>query len=87
MCVIVVLLIVLGTLFPQSDCGTVNDAEAATIVAIDWSHVIAVSNTTTTLQVVANPILNPATSPVAQQAGKSLAALNADLVRCVSCVV
>eukprot|EP00043_Microstomoeca_roanoka_P017588 m.184224 g.184224 ORF g.184224 m.184224 type:complete len:614 (-) comp16665_c1_seq2:2397-4238(-) len=52
-------------------------------VTVDWTKVIALSNTTTTLQVVANPLLNPLTSPVASQAAQSLADLNADLVRYV----
>ncbi|EGD76938.1 hypothetical protein PTSG_07279 [Salpingoeca rosetta] len=63
--------------------GLVVMVSGAGIVEVDWSRVVAVSNTTTTLQVVANPILNPATSPVAHRAGESLAALNADLVRYV----
>jgi len=49
----------------------------------NWADVLQVSKTITTLQVVANPVLNPLTSPVAKQAWKSLADLKADLVRYV----
>jgi hypothetical protein len=64
-------------------------------VQVDWQTVVQTSKvwvdphflftnqTITTLQVVANPILNPKTSPVAKRAWESLAALNADLVRYV----
>lgn len=45
--------------------------------------VIALSKTTTTLQVVANPLLNEDTSPVAKRAWQSLADLGADYVRYV----
>ena len=50
-------------------------------VCIDWATIIAVSKTTTTLQVVANPILNLKTCPVAAAAWQSLVDLNASYVR------
>lgn len=52
-------------------------------VQIDWTKIIATSKTTTTLQVVANPLLNPKTSPVANRCWSTLAYLDADLVRYV----
>eukprot|EP00056_Hartaetosiga_gracilis_P008820 m.126720 g.126720 ORF g.126720 m.126720 type:complete len:616 (+) comp12997_c0_seq10:1643-3490(+) len=64
-------------------CVCVQTLETPVVIEIDWSDVVAVSNTTTTLQVVANPLLNEKTCPVARQAFESLAALNADMVRYV----
>lgn len=52
-------------------------------VSIDWNDVIATSRTTTTLQVVANAVLNPTTSPVAAAFFDSLATLDAEYVRYV----
>eukprot|EP00045_Choanoeca_perplexa_P011844 m.126996 g.126996 ORF g.126996 m.126996 type:complete len:251 (+) comp15790_c0_seq4:873-1625(+) len=52
-------------------------------VTVDWNTTEYISRTTTTLQVVANPLLNVKTSPVAKQFQASLKALNADLVRYV----
>eukprot|EP00055_Hartaetosiga_balthica_P009775 m.39890 g.39890 ORF g.39890 m.39890 type:complete len:643 (-) comp6894_c0_seq2:1647-3575(-) len=52
-------------------------------IVVNWEDIIALSNTTTTLQVVANPLLNEKTCPVAARAFESLAALNADMVRYV----
>eukprot|EP00117_Sycon_ciliatum_P025107 scpid103113/ scgid5732/ Beta-galactosidase 13 len=58
-----------------------GDAPAGT-VAIDWNSVTAVSKTTTTLQVVVNPLLRRE-SPIHDQVFKSLAELHTDYVRYV----
>jgi hypothetical protein len=52
-------------------------------VVIDWEHVTAISKTVATLQVVANPVLNTKTSPVAPKLFQNLRDLQADLVRYV----
>eukprot|EP01084_Bolivina_argentea_P188618 324651_1 len=63
----------------------ISDAFCASInatVSADWSSVIAISKTTTTLQVVVNALLTRQ-SPIHDQTFKSLAALNASFVRIV----
>ena len=50
---------------------------------IDWNNITAISNTTATLQVVANPILNRKISPIAGALFQKLQELQADLVRYV----
>eukprot|EP00117_Sycon_ciliatum_P018657 scpid41612/ scgid3296/ Beta-galactosidase 16 len=59
----------------------VNDAAAGT-VDIDWTTVVAISKTTTTLQVVVNPLLRRE-SPVHDAMYQSLSELKADYVRYV----
>jgi len=58
-------------------------AQVEVNVQANWSQVIAISKTTTTLQVVANPLLNSKTCSVADACWKSLQELGADLVRYV----
>ena len=64
----------------------------ASIAAVDWSSTVRISATTTTCQVVTNPILDRTlvapngttfTNPIHDRAWQSLAALEADLVRFV----
>ena len=51
-------------------------------LSVDWNDVIAVSKTTTTLQVVVNALLTRQ-SPIHDETFRSLANLNADFVRFV----
>jgi hypothetical protein len=51
-------------------------------LSVDWSAIMAVSKTVTTLQVVVNPLLQP-TSPIHDQAFAALKGLGADYVRFV----
>ena len=57
-------------------------SEDAGTVDVDWENVVRVSQTTTTLQVVVNPLLRRE-FPVSKQIYKSLQDLNADYVRYV----
>lgn len=52
-------------------------------ISVDWTNVTAVSKTTATLQVVANPVLNKKISPVATKLFENLRDLDADMVRYV----
>jgi len=49
---------------------------------INWTDIIAVSKTITTLQVVGNPLLNPNTSPVADKIFNLLSQVNTNMIRC-----
>jgi hypothetical protein len=51
------------------------------VVNIHWNNVTMIAQTTATLQVVSNPILDTKYSPIAPQLFDNLAALKADLVR------
>lgn len=69
-----------GHLIPSVDaCG--SSAMRFFPQAVNWTAVTAVSRSTATLQVVINPIFNPATTPIAPQAWETLASLNATHVR------
>ena len=61
----------------------ITEQHPPSLLKINWMNVTAVSKTTATLQVVANPILNTKTSPVASKVFKLLHELQADLVRYV----
>jgi len=50
---------------------------------INWTNIIAVSKTITTLQVVGNPLLNPDTSPVADKIFNLLSQVNTNMIRYV----
>ena len=74
--------LVLLTLISVAHSHLARNASTAIITA-QWNKVIAISNTTATLQVVAAPILNPKVSPVATKLFETLRHLQADLVRYV----
>ena len=63
-------------------CVADVDDDKTPSVEVDWEKVLRVSQTTTTLQVVVNPLLRRE-FPVSKQIYKSLSELNADYVRYV----
>jgi hypothetical protein len=67
-----------------SSAAVLADNNSALLsLSIDWANVTAISKTIATLQVVANPLLNSRTSPVAHKIFHLLEDLQADLVRYV----
>lgn len=63
-------------------CGGHVDAQQTETVMVDWSDVLRVSKTSTTLQVVVNPLLRRS-SPIHDQAFASLKGLPAEYIRYV----
>lgn len=79
----ILLVFLLLTRFGTSTLSERYANEPESRLCVNWENVVAISNTTATLQVVVNPILNTRTSPVAWKLFDYLHDLNADLVRYV----
>ncbi|KAG7349230.1 glycosyl hydrolase family 39 protein [Nitzschia inconspicua] len=78
---IVVSFFVAVTISISSGSVVVSPKEGNHIVHVNFDNVTTISQTTATLQVVSNPILDTKYSPIAPTLFDNLAALKADLVR------
>jgi hypothetical protein len=77
-------IILLLLILPSAACArrAVDAPIEETTVTVDWNHVIRVSNTNATLQVVVTPLMGP-NSPIHDQVFRALQDLRCDYIRYV----